>query len=75
MSAMGAGPYSTRTQTRTDHTNRGDLNGQQYEMFLTRPVIDGFQGCDKEQLRQTILKHDFFEEAFPVDMDFFEQMT
>ncbi|KAM1076144.1 hypothetical protein EV2_024399 [Malus domestica] len=75
MSAMGAGPYSTRTQTRTDHTNRGDLNGQQYEMFLTRPVIDGFQGCDKEQLRQTILKHDFFEEAFPVDIDFFEQMT
>ncbi|KAM1358124.1 hypothetical protein ACFX14_045304 [Malus domestica] len=40
------------------HENRNLKNGQQYEVFLTRPVTDGFHGCDKEQLRQTILKHE-----------------
>ncbi|KAM1187580.1 hypothetical protein ACFX2J_023487 [Malus domestica] len=40
------------------HENTNLKNGQQYEVFLTRPVIDGFHGHDKEQLRQTILKHE-----------------
>ncbi|KAM1164086.1 hypothetical protein TB2_023289 [Malus domestica] len=40
------------------HENRNLKNGQQYEVVLTRPVIDGFQGRDKEQLKQTIRKHE-----------------
>ncbi|KAM1544659.1 hypothetical protein ACFX10_045092 [Malus domestica] len=40
------------------HDNRNLKNGQQYEVFLTRPVTDGFHGWHKEKLRQTILKHE-----------------
>ncbi|PQP97625.1 uncharacterized protein Pyn_18229 [Prunus yedoensis var. nudiflora] len=40
------------------HENKNLKNGQQYELFLTRPIMDGFHGCDKEQMRQTILKHE-----------------
>ncbi|KAM1164085.1 hypothetical protein TB2_023288 [Malus domestica] len=40
------------------HENTNLKNGQQYEVFLTRPVIDGFHGRDEGQLRQTILKHE-----------------
>ncbi|KAB2613801.1 hypothetical protein D8674_036117 [Pyrus ussuriensis x Pyrus communis] len=40
------------------HENRNLKNGQQYEVFLTRPVTDGFNRCDKKQLRQTVLKHE-----------------
>ncbi|CAB4274963.1 unnamed protein product [Prunus armeniaca] len=40
------------------HENKNLRNGQQYELFLTRPIMDGFHGRDKEQMRQTILKHE-----------------
>ncbi|BBH00273.1 hypothetical protein Prudu_010221 [Prunus dulcis] len=40
------------------HENKNLKNGQQYELFLTRPIMDGFHGRDKEQMRQTILKHE-----------------
>ncbi|KAB2610319.1 hypothetical protein D8674_018351 [Pyrus ussuriensis x Pyrus communis] len=40
------------------HENTNLKNGQQYEVFLTRLVIDGFHECDKVRLRQTILKHE-----------------
>ncbi|CAB4274959.1 unnamed protein product [Prunus armeniaca] len=40
------------------HENKNLKNGQEYELFLTRPIMDGFHGCDKEQMRQTILKHE-----------------
>lgn len=33
-------------------------NGQYHEIFLSRPVMDGYDGHDKEVLRQTILKHE-----------------
>ncbi|KAF2299395.1 hypothetical protein GH714_031821 [Hevea brasiliensis] len=32
--------------------------GQYYDIFTARPAIDGYLGYDKEQLRQTILKHE-----------------
>ncbi|KAI5340919.1 hypothetical protein L3X38_020193 [Prunus dulcis] len=40
------------------HENKNLKNGQQYELFLTRPIMDGFHARDKEQMRQTILKHE-----------------
>ncbi|KAH0969555.1 hypothetical protein GBA52_028567 [Prunus armeniaca] len=40
------------------HENKNLKTGQQYELFLTRPIMDGFHGRDKEQMRQTILKHE-----------------
>lgn len=33
-------------------------SGQYHEIFLTRPEMDGYDGHDKELLRQTILKHE-----------------
>lgn len=37
---------------------QNNLFGQHRDLFLTRPAIDINQEYDKEQLRQTILKHD-----------------
>ncbi|KAM1491616.1 hypothetical protein ACFX10_023638 [Malus domestica] len=36
------------------HENTNLKNGQQYEVFLTRPVIDGFHGRDKDE---SIFRH------------------
>lgn len=40
------------------HEHASLKNDQYYDSFFTRPAADGYLGCDKEQLRQTILKHD-----------------
>ncbi|XP_059670393.1 uncharacterized protein LOC132315949 isoform X2 [Cornus florida] len=40
------------------HEERTLKNGQNYDLLLTRPFVDGYSGYDKEQLRQTILKHE-----------------
>ncbi|KAM5581301.1 hypothetical protein ABKV19_010497 [Rosa sericea] len=40
------------------HENKTLKNGQQYDILLTRPVVDGFHRCSKEQVRQMILKHE-----------------
>lgn len=42
------------------HESKPLKNGQHYDIFLTRPIVDGFDfdGYNKEQLRQTIMKHE-----------------
>ncbi|TQD79769.1 hypothetical protein C1H46_034693 [Malus baccata] len=40
------------------HENTNLKNGQQYEVFLTRPVIDGFHGRDKDE---SIFRHQLNE--------------
>ncbi|KAA8530407.1 hypothetical protein F0562_005116 [Nyssa sinensis] len=40
------------------HEEKTLKNGQYHESFFPRPAIDGYLGYDKEQLRQTILKHE-----------------
>ncbi|KAL6135570.1 hypothetical protein ACLB2K_067797 [Fragaria x ananassa] len=38
--------------------NKSLTNGQQYDILLTRPVVDGFHESSKEQVKQMILKHE-----------------
>uniref|UniRef100_A0A5B6YXA3 DUF863 domain-containing protein n=1 Tax=Davidia involucrata TaxID=16924 RepID=A0A5B6YXA3_DAVIN len=40
------------------HEDKTLKYGQYFESFLTRPAMDGYLGYDREQLRQTILKHE-----------------
>lgn len=40
------------------HEPKTLTNDQSYNLFVTRPTLDGYWGCDKEHLRQTILKHE-----------------
>lgn len=40
------------------HENKALMNGQYYDLFLTRQTVEGYLGYEKEQLRQTILRHE-----------------
>lgn len=40
------------------HENKSLMNGQYYDLFLTRQTVEGYLGFEKEQLRQTILRHE-----------------
>lgn len=50
---VGNGSWSVHNESRTSK------NGQYYDILLTSPAIDGYPGYDKEQLKQTILKHEY----------------
>ena len=40
------------------HENKALMNGQYYDLFLPRQTVEGYLGYEKEQLRQTILRHE-----------------
>ncbi|KAF4390801.1 uncharacterized protein LOC115701583 [Cannabis sativa] len=42
------------------HESSSSKNGQHYAMFSSKPAMEGmdYYACDKEKLRQTILKHE-----------------
>lgn len=62
----GPGYYSIRdlddnagNGRRWDPHGRTSKSGQYYDMFLASSSIDGYSGYEKQQLRQTILNHEF----------------